>query len=53
MEEPRILIGRRAKTLPWTKKIISTTIEKTVSAIMTEMERLTRGLPCDDLIVGN
>lgn len=49
MAEPRILIGRSANTLPWTKKMISTTMEKTVSAIMTEIDRLTRGRPCDDL----
>ena len=45
----RIFIGRRAKTLPWRRKMISTTMENTVSAIITDIERFTRGRPWDDL----
>ena len=44
-----ILIGSRAKTLPWRRKMISTTIENTVSAIITDIERFTSGRPCEDL----
>ena len=38
-----------AITLPCTRKMVSTTTLKTVSAIITDMERLTKGRPWEDL----
>ena len=35
--------------LPWTRKMVSTTILNTVSAIITEIDRFTKGRPWDDL----
>ena len=46
---PRIWMGTREKTLPCTRKMVSTTMLNTVSAIITEIERLTSGRPWEDL----
>jgi len=46
---PRIWIGTREKTLPCTRKMVSTTMLNTVSAIITEIDRLTSGRPWEDL----
>ena len=43
-----ILMGTMEKTLPCTRKMISTTMEKAVSRIITDMDMFTRGRHWED-----